>query len=53
MFYIDTLKPTSKQTIISLIYESKWVEKQTHDKIIEDTVGCGELTTNIRLNLWY
>ena len=42
MFLADTLKYTSEQTIISLTSLSRWVEKQTHDKIKEDTVGCIE-----------
>ena len=33
MFLTDTLKPTSEHTIMLLTYSSKWVDKQTYEKI--------------------
>ena len=47
MFLADTLKPECEQMIISLTYLSKWVGKQTYDRITKDTVGCGELTAMV------
>ena len=41
----DTLKPACEQMMVSLTFSSKWVEKQTHDKITKDGLGCGELTS--------
>ena len=41
------MNPISEHMIISLKYSSTWLEKQTHYKIIEDRVGCGELTTMV------
>ena len=47
MFSTDMMKPACEQTIILLNSSSKWLEKQTHDKIIKDRVGCVDLTTMV------
>ena len=49
MFSADTLKTTCEQTVILLKSSSKWVDKQTHDKITKDRVGCFELTSMVVL----
>ena len=47
MFSIDTLKLVCEKLIIAWTYSSKWVDKQAHDKITKDKVGCSELTAMV------
>ena len=47
------LKPACEPSIISFIYSSKLVEKQTPDKITDDRVGCVELTPMVTVTKNY